>query len=833
MIICLCVFARDLITVQIARSIFMPKTTAIFAMTIALIVGCFIGQKLSKHSPVVASHVAPPAADVERYRIPIDGAPGRGADTPKVTIVEFSDFQCPFCSRFEPTLAELLARYGRDVRLVWKDFPLPQHNNAMAAALAGRAAAAQGKFWPLHDRMFKDQRALDKESLIKSGRELGIDLEKAFDDPKLQAAVQRDLDDARRFAVGGTPWLYVNGRPVKSALTVAAMAPLIDEELANAERALAGGADRRSLYATLTRDAKPAAQPTQPPAPQRVDIAIGNAPVRGKADAKVTVVEFSDFQCPACGRAEPTVQALQKQLGDGVKLVWKNLPLEMHPFAHLAAEAALAAGAQGKFWEMHDRLFANQQALDRQSLLRYAAELHLNIVQFEKALDTHAFAAAVDADLQLAQRLGINGTPTFFVDGQRIGNWTSELVSTAQNRLAQAQVAARPRPGRPDPATVYRALTGTAPARGATRPKVTLVEWADFECPYCARLNTVVETALKAHPDELRVVYKQYPLANHPHGHLTAEASLAAKAQGKFWEMLDLMFSHQGALDRAALLGYAQQLGLDVGRFTRELDDGTWKKAADAEAAEGQRIGVQATPSYYLDGKFHEGALPPEDFERLIATAIADADARLAKGTPRAKLYDTLMKTAKVELERPPLVEPESRAVDPGPSAPSRGRSHAPVTIVEFSDFQCPFCKRAATLLADVQKQHGDDVRVVFRNYPLPYHKNAQLLATAALAAKEQGRFWEMHDKLFANQETLAAITRATLDGYARELGLDVARFDAALDGGKLAAQINADVLAGGSLVDGTPTLFVNGHKLANPALLAQVVEAELKQRKN
>src|SRR5438270_11615516 len=131
----------------------MSKATGLLATTIALIVGCLIGNQIANHRPAVISHVPPPAADVERYRIPLDGAPARGGDAAKVTIVEFSDFECPFCSRLEPTLAQLLKRYGRDVRLVWKDFPLPQHRDAFPAAVAGRAAAAQGKFWPLHDRM--------------------------------------------------------------------------------------------------------------------------------------------------------------------------------------------------------------------------------------------------------------------------------------------------------------------------------------------------------------------------------------------------------------------------------------------------------------------------------------------------------------------------------------------------------------------------------------------------------------------------------------------------------------------------------------------------------
>src|SRR5207237_2379287 len=103
--------ARDLHTVQIAGEQIMSKATALLATTIALIVGCLVGSQLVNRHPTVTSHVPPPAADVERYRIPIDGAPARGGDAAKVTIVEFSDFECPFCRRLEPTLAQLLKRY--------------------------------------------------------------------------------------------------------------------------------------------------------------------------------------------------------------------------------------------------------------------------------------------------------------------------------------------------------------------------------------------------------------------------------------------------------------------------------------------------------------------------------------------------------------------------------------------------------------------------------------------------------------------------------------------------------------------------------------------------
>lgn len=169
-------------------------------------------------------------------------------------------------------------------------------------------------------------------------------------------------------------------------------------------------------------------------------IRVATAPRLGRDDAPVIVVEFSDFQCPACGHAEPTVRELRAEFGDRVQLQWRNLPLvEMHPDAHLAAEAAMAAGAQGRFWEMHDRLFADQRHLDRASLERDAAAIGLDLPRFRYDLDTHAFAAAVDADAALATRLGVTGTPTFFVDGQRIARWDLDLLPAVARAVSLAR----------------------------------------------------------------------------------------------------------------------------------------------------------------------------------------------------------------------------------------------------------------------------------------------------------------------------------------------------------------------------------------------------------
>jgi protein-disulfide isomerase len=156
----------------------------------------------------------------------------------------------------------------------------------------------------------------------------------------------------------------------------------------------------------------------------------------GPPNAKVQVVEFSDFQCPFCSQAATVVHQIKEKYGDKVRFTFRQFPLPMHPNAKEAAEAALAAGTQGKFWEFHDRLFKNQSKLDRAALEEHAKEAGLNLAAFKKSLDEHKFAPAVDADMKLGEKVQVNGTPSMFVNGTRVANPTNfeavaALIETA------------------------------------------------------------------------------------------------------------------------------------------------------------------------------------------------------------------------------------------------------------------------------------------------------------------------------------------------------------------------------------------------------------------
>ena len=153
----------------------------------------------------------------------------------------------------------------------------------------------------------------------------------------------------------------------------------------------------------------------------------------GPQTAPMTLVEYGDYECPYCGQAYPIVQEIQQRLGDRLRLVFRNFPLtQVHPHAQHAAEAAEAAGSQGKFWEMHDYLFEHQRALDDGHLAEYAATLGLDTTQFSQDMSEHAYVERVREDFLSGIRSGVNGTPTFFINGVRHDDaWDVETLLAA------------------------------------------------------------------------------------------------------------------------------------------------------------------------------------------------------------------------------------------------------------------------------------------------------------------------------------------------------------------------------------------------------------------
>lgn len=168
-----------------------------------------------------------------------------------------------------------------------------------------------------------------------------------------------------------------------------------------------------------------------------VEIPIGDAPVRGSPMAPVTIVEFSDFECPHCRQASPLLEHLVRENEGRVRVVFMNYPLDGHVHAGDAARGAIAAGNQGKFWEMHDLLFENQEALAPEDIEEYAERLGLDLERFRADVQAAATQERIDGNKELGREVGVRGTPTIFVNGRRFNGEVESLVAYVQEELEQ------------------------------------------------------------------------------------------------------------------------------------------------------------------------------------------------------------------------------------------------------------------------------------------------------------------------------------------------------------------------------------------------------------
>jgi protein-disulfide isomerase len=385
----------------------------------------------------------------ERFFVEVGDAPTRGPADAPVTIVAFYDFECAYCERGHETIQALEELYAGKVRVAYKAFPLDFHSQALATALLVRSAHAQGKFWPLHDFLFAQEK-IDLRRRDDYARAVGLDAARLTQDVeslRFAGSVARDMREGHRVGVRGTPAYFINGRALSGARPLGELRAVVDEELALAEQWRGQGVAAGSVYAHALAGAFRSVQYSQRKGPRPdllYPVQIGASPQRGDPLAPVTVVAFTDFECPYCARGNETLEAVRRRFGAELRVVFKHLPLPFHAQAFPAARAAMAAGEQGKFWEMHDLLFA-AKSLDEAGLMAMARELKLDVRRFKAAMESARFDEAIAGDLELARTIGLRGTPAYFVNGRPIGGAVGELemsiVVQAELERAKARLA--------------------------------------------------------------------------------------------------------------------------------------------------------------------------------------------------------------------------------------------------------------------------------------------------------------------------------------------------------------------------------------------------------
>lgn len=380
----------------------------------------------ARHPPIVAPGAGPSAFPEDaRAALPVLGTePIWGTRSAALTLVFFGDLDCPHTRRAWRALEGVKASFGDDLRIVYRHRPLREHPNALDAArvLAG-VARVHGPvaFFDVLHAALQGEASLTAERLTTVLRDAGYGASKLADlSAAGEAQVRADLQTAGQFALKSTPFSFLNGQAIDGERTALEMEQLLREEQRTATWISASGIPSGSLYATRTSSNLIGVGDA---GESRSCAPIGKSPTRGPAEALVTLVEFSDFECQYCKRVEPTLETLLARYPKTLRLVWKDYPLPQHKGAQLLANFAADAyrrGSTSGFWAVHDGIFAHAEALDDSALGALAGKAGLDGALLLISAHAGVHDAAIREDMKLGQRLNVTGTPTFFANGRRI-----------------------------------------------------------------------------------------------------------------------------------------------------------------------------------------------------------------------------------------------------------------------------------------------------------------------------------------------------------------------------------------------------------------------------
>lgn len=330
------------------------------------------------------------------------------------------------------------------------------------------------------------------------------------------------------------------------------------------------------------------------------------------SDPEVTIQIFSDFQCPYCKMFAPAARGIESKGVEGVrtKVEFKNFPLGFHPFAQLAAHAAVAAGEQGKFWEMHDLLFANQNALGRAELLKYAQTLKLDMARFTNDLVSDRVRKKVEAEKAEGDAKKVQGTPTFFVNGN---------VYSGTKSLEELQAIVKADAGR---RVAFAEVTDASMSKGPAGAPVTIEFFADLESPVSRSANYVLEELMAKYPAQVRLQFRNYPLSFHAQAALAHDAAMTAAREGHFWEMANFVFDHQDSVREQDLIAYAGRLGIDPVKFAETIQKRKYTPRVDADVADGFQRGVRGSPVIFVNGRQIDGVPSLQVLTEFVDAAL-------------------------------------------------------------------------------------------------------------------------------------------------------------------------------------------------------------------
>ena len=482
-----------------------------------------------------------------------------------------------------------------------------------------------------------------------------------------------------------------------------------------------------------------------------------------KPPTRLAVVQFARFDCPESAQVASSLKQLLQHGGFDLRVVFKHLPansegLQIH-------EAALAAGQQGKFWQMHDQLFERPDS-NYAGLLNFARELGLDVQKFQTALDEREFRHQVLDDLTEARGLGVTKTPTLFVNGRRL-----EGIEEVQAFVSGVLNPPQPEP---DPEKIYEFDLSDSPSRGPENAPITIVEISDFRCGFCGPNSRNLSKIEAAFPGKIRRVFKHYPTKLDEAGALPHLGAVAAERQGKFWEMRETLMARP-LENRVDLLARADAIGLDLDRFQEDLPK--VRKAIERDVLVGRKIGIRKTPTTFINGKPLGGRQSFRTLQRKVNQILGN--------TPSEVM---------------PVVE-----------IPAYGSDVPYVAIDFYCDYSRPESHQLHKVLNAFLKTR-DDVQVIFHPYTTSKRSSVMSLNEIAFVAASQKKFPEWHRLALSSPEPAS---QTSIKELLEKIGIDL---DQTTD--DLADQVHRSLLTANAEealaigLTGESALIVNGSRL-------------------
>jgi protein-disulfide isomerase len=358
--------------------------------------------------------------------------------------------------------------------------------------------------------------------------------------------------------------------------------------------------------------------------------------------------------------------------------------------------------------------------------------------------------------------------------------------------------------------------------------------FGDLASALSARAARAALALQKKHETRVRLAFRHLPPPADETSGLAARLAVAAAEAGRFWELGDRLFGEGGA-DRARVVAHAREMGLDPDAVDAEPERARLQRIVDRDAALARRLGVRATPTFYVNGRLVAGVQPWDRFQALLLAEMATAAELVRQGVSPADLYPRLVAHHRAGLQpvgdRPAAGEEERATIDLQ-WAPTVGPPRAAVTVVMFMDYVTSAGRQVRGLPEALRASWKGSVRVAVKFHAAGLATGGQPLAETALAAHAQGRFWSYHDRLLAGEPPLA---EEDWLNHARAAGLDVARLRRDVAERRFAARARADMAESAQVRAWfSPTFFVNGRRLSGVQTidtLRPVIEEELTRR--